>query len=391
MRVAVVTQYFPTSAQPWAGHSAYQTLKRLAAACDVKVFYPEAAYPKLLRPKTGATALDPAWQPAGVAVEYVPYPVLPVVSRPLNGLTISLRLESRVRAWRPDVILNYVVYPDGYAAVRIGEALQVPVVLTAIGSDLNRIPGRLVRHFTVAALRQAAFTTTVSGDLMHTAQRLGADPSRSTAILNGCDTAVFHPRDRDAARKSLQLDPAAKILLYAGRLDVRKGLRELIEAVAALRRRQPDLLCYLLGDGPDRPLLEQLIAKHSAHEAIHFIPAAPTDAVAQWMAACDVFTLPSYKEGCPNVVLEALASGRPVVATDVGGIPELMDSGSGRLVPAQDAHALERALEEVLGSAWSPEAIAARHHRSWQDVSDDLLAVLNSAVALKQKPSATRA
>lgn len=391
MRVAVVTQYFPTSAQPWAGHSAYQTLKRLAAACEVKVFYPEATYPALLRPKTGGTALDRTWQPAGVAVEYTPYPVLPIVSRPLNGLTISLRLMDKVRAWRPDVILNYVVYPDGYAAVRIGEALQVPVVLTAIGSDLNRIPGRLVRHFTVAALRRAAFTTTVSGDLLRTAQRLGANPLHSAAILNGCDTSVFYPRDRGAARTALQLDPVAKILLYAGRLDVRKGLRELVEAVAALRARQPDLLCYLLGDGPDRLLLQELIAKLGVQDAIRFVPAAPTETVAQWMAACDVFTLPSYKEGCPNVVLEALASGRPVVATDVGGIPELMDSSSGRLVPAQDAAALQRALEDALAVTWSADAIAGRHDRSWQNVSDDLLAVLHSVVALAGNSAVTKA
>ena len=389
MKVAVVTQYFPTSVQPWAGHSAYQTLKRLAGACEVKVFYPEASYPALLRPKTGGNALDAAWQPAGVAVEYLPYLALPLVSRPLNGWNIYRRLLPRVRAWQPDVILNYVVYPDGYAAVRIGEALRVPVVLTAIGSDLNRIPDRLVRHFTIAALRRAAFTTTVSGDLLRTAQRLGADPARSSAILNGCDTAVFHPRDKGAARCALQLDPAAKILLYAGRLDVRKGLRELLEAVAALRARQPNLQCYLLGDGPDRALLEQLIAKHTAQDTIRFVPAAPTSTVAQWMAACDVFTLPSYKEGCPNVVLEALASGRPVVATHVGGIPELMDEKSGRLVPAQDAVALERALDQTLGEQWTAEVIAARHHRSWVDVSDDLLAVLRSVLMLSENVPAT--
>lgn len=378
MKVAVVTQYFPTSTQPWAGHSAYQTLRRLAAACEVKVFYPEASYPALLRPKTGGMALDPAWQPVGVAVEYIRYPVLPVLSRPLNGSMIYRRLLPYVRAWQPDVILNYVVYPDGYAAVRMGEALRVPVVLTAIGSDLNRIPGRLVRHFTTAALRRASFTTTVSGDLLHTAQRLGAEPTRSRAILNGCDTAVFYPRDKAAARQALHLDPAAIVLLYAGRLDVRKGLRELVQAVAALHARQPNLLCYLLGDGPDRSLLEQHIARHAAQDAIHFVPAAPTATVAQWMAACDVFTLPSYKEGCPNVVLEALASGRPVVASDVGGIPELMDEQSGRLVPAQDATALERALEQTVGAPWTAEVIAAHHHRNWQNVSDDLLAILRS-------------
>ena len=376
MKVAVVTQYFPTSAQPWAGHSAYQTVKRLAQSCEVRAFFPEAVYPSLLRPKTSGGDLDRTWQPAGVETQYIPYRVLPVVSRPLNGRAIYRRLLPHVRAWRPDVILNYVVYPDGYAAVRLGEALGVPVVLTAIGSDLNRIPGRLVRRLTVSTLRRAAFTTTVSGDLLRTARSLGADAARSAAILNGCDTAVFHPRNKAAARSGLGLDPAAKIILYAGRMDVRKGLRELVDAMAGLRARHPDALCYLLGDGPDKPLLEQAIAAHQAQAMIRFAPAAPTETVAQWMAACDVFTLPSYKEGCPNVVLEALASGRPVVATNVGGIPELMDSRSGRLVPAQDAAALERGLEETLAQEWSAEAIAAEHHRSWEDVSRDLEAVL---------------
>lgn len=374
----MLTQYFPTSAQPWAGHSAYQTVKRLAQSCDVCAFYPEATYPALLRPRTGGAALDRNWQPAGVVTKYIPYPVLPAVSRPLNGWTIAHRLLPHVRAWQPDVVLNYVVYPDGYAAIRIGEALGVPVVLTAIGSDLNRIPGRLVRSLTRSTLRRAAFTTTVSGDLLQTAQRLGADPANSAAILNGCDTAVFHPRDRQAARVALGVDPDAKVILYAGRLDVRKGLRELVKAVAGLRPRQANLRCYLLGDGPDKPLLQQAITQHGLENTVLFVPAAQTDTVAQWMAAADVFTLPSYKEGCPNVVLEALASGRPVVATDVGGIPELMDEQSGRLVPAMDAAALKQALDETLNQDWSAESIAALHHRSWQDVSDDLFAILQA-------------
>ncbi len=384
MKVAVVTQYFPTSAQPWAGHSAYQTVKRLAQSCDVCAFYPEATYPALLRPKTGGAGLNRDWQPAGVAVQYIPYPVLPVVSRPLNGWTIFRKLLPHVRAWQPDVILNYVVYPDGYAAVRIGEALGVPVVLTAIGSDLNRIPGRLVRSLTQATLRHAAFTTTVSGDLLQTARRLGADPARSAAILNGCDTAVFHPRDRHAARLLLGVDADAKVILYAGRLDIRKGLRELVEAVSGLRTRDANLRCYLLGDGPDKPLLQQAIARYGLEKIVLFVPAAPTETVAQWMAAADVFTLPSYKEGCPNVVIEALASGRPVVATDVGGIPELMESESGMLVPAMDAAALGHAIDQTLTATWSAESIAARHHRSWEDVSNDLLAILQATQRVRK-------
>ncbi len=376
MKVAVLTQYFPTSAAPWAGHSAYQTLKQLAQVCDAKVFYPHAVYPSLLKPKTGGATIDYAWQPEGVAVQYIPYPVLPVVSRPLNGGIIFRRLLPHVRAWQPDLILNYVVYPDGYAAVRIGAVLSIPVVLTAIGSDLNRIPGPLCARLTRAALQRAAYVTTVSADLLRTARSLGADTARSAAILNGCDTAVFFPRDRADARTLLEIAPDAAVILYAGRLDVRKGLRELIDAVAVLRSRRPGLRCYLLGDGSDRPLLQAAVARHGLHDAVTFVPSAPTATVAQWMAACDVCTLPSYKEGCPNVVLEALASGRPVVATDVGGIPELMDSRSGQLVPAHDALALEQALDAALARTWSAEEIAGRHHRSWENVSAEVYEVL---------------
>ncbi len=384
MRIAVVTQYFPTSAQPWAGHSAFQTVRLLAARHPLRVFYPESRYPKLLTPqsrKSRAQAeLDTAWQPAGVETRYIPYPALPLVSRPFNGWMMSRKLRQEVQAYRPDVILSYVVYPDGYAAVRLGKKLGVPVVLTAIGSDLNRISDRLSARHTRQALREAAWATTVSGDLLRTAQRMGAPPARSVAILNGCDTAVFHPRDRLQARRVLELESEAQVVVYVGRLDVRKGITELVTAVASLRERRPDLKqklrCYLVGDGPDKPRIVDLIETLAVRDAVRCVAACPTDRVALWMAAADLVTLPSYKEGCPNVVIEALASGRPVVATDVGGIPELMDDSSGRLVAPHDARGLSLALEKVLATTWDPAQLARRHARSWSNVADELEAVL---------------
>jgi teichuronic acid biosynthesis glycosyltransferase TuaC len=382
MRVAVVTQYFPTSTQPWAGHSAYQTLRQLAQLCDLHVFYPEVTYPTFLRPRTTSAPLDRTWNPAGVPVTYIPYPALPVLTRPLNGLTIARRLLPHVRAFKPDIILNYVVYPDGYAATHIGRTLKVPVVLTAIGSDLNRIPDPLCGYFTRTALRHATTITTVSADLARTAIHLGSNPAHTHAILNGCDTAIFHPRARAAARQALSLSPTAEIVLYVGRYDTRKGLLELIESIAALsasdgsRPARPNLHCYLIGSGPDQPLLLSAIAQHNATSTITLIPSCPTEQVALWMAACDLVTLPSYKEGCPNVVIEALASGRPVVATHVGGIPELMDSTCGRLIPPQSAYALTAALAEALTHPWDPTAIASKHSRSWSEVATDLYQTL---------------
>ncbi len=311
----------------------------------------------------------------------MPYPVLPVVSRPLNGWTMASRLLPHVRRFAPEILLNYVVYPDGFAAVRLGRALRVPAVLTAIGSDLNRIPDRLVGRLTRKALREADFVTTVSHDLARTAVRLGARPERVRALLNGCDTAIFHPRDRAAAREALGVDQATEAIVYVGRLDVRKGLMELVEAVSILRRSRPAVHCYAIGDGPDRPLVVEAIRKHGVEDAMTLVASCPTDQVAQWMGAADLVTLPSYREGCPNVVVEGLAAGRPVVATDVGGIPELMDETSGRLVPPMDVAALVRGLDETLGQRWDAGEIAGRHSRSWGDVAADLYSVLERTLA----------
>lgn len=390
LKVAVVTHYFPTSANPWEGHSAYQTLRKLARLCDVQVFCSVVQYPTLLHPNKPSEPVDLAWAPPEVKVTYVPYTALPALSRPLNGYTIARRVLPHVRAFQPDIILSYVIYPQGFAAVRIARRLKVPAVLTAIGSDLNRI-APLCQALTRSALRHADFISTVSQDLCHTARRLGADPARSRAKKNGCDTAVFYPRERAAARRELNLDPDREAIVYVGRLDLRKGLGELVEAVARLRRTRPRIHCYIIGSGPDKATLETSIAKLGATAAITFVPSCVSAKVAIWMGAADVVTLPSYNEGCPNVVIEALSSGRPVVATSVGGIPELMDNTSGRLVPARDIPALTQALDDVLNQPWDPDALSHRHSRSWSDAAQDLMNIFNEVLEPTPAPEDTAA
>ena len=381
MRVAVITRYFPSSHEPWAGHSAYETLRILAKECDLKVFYPESRYPPLLTPGSRAgREIDFNYRVDGVEVKYIPYPALPAISRPLNGFSASRSILSSVRAYRPDIILNYVVYPDGDAALRVAKALQVPFVVTAIGSDLNLIPDRICGWLTRRVLKTADHTITVSGDLLKTARRLGAPVERSSAILNGCNTSIFRPRDRGSARSFLGLPSDKEAVVYVGRLDMAKGLGELVAAVAKLRERRPRLHAWIVGDGPAKQQLADAIAAHQVEDRISFVPACSSDKIATWMAASDLITLPSYREGCPNVVVEALASGRPVVATNVGGIPELMDNSSGRLIPARDAEALAEGLNQTLSQTWDPTELARRHSRSWTDVSEEVGAILSDCL-----------
>ena len=381
MRVAVVTRYFPTSHEPWAGHSAYQTLRFLAQRCELKVFYPESQYPPMLTPKSRAgRSIDFNYRPGGVDVEYIGYPALPALSRSLNGWSAARSILSRVRAYAPDILLNYIIYPDGDAALRVSRALQIPFVVTAIGSDLNVI-APLCDSLTRRVLREADFTVTVSGDLLRTARRLGAPEDRSGAVLNGCDTSIFHPRNRAQARAALNIPADEEAIVYVGRFDMAKGLGELIAAVSTLAAKRPRIHCYIVGDGQARQALVDSIASRNASQHISLVPSCGTEGVAQWMAASNVFTLPSYREGCPNVIIEALASGRPVVATNVGGIPELMDDSDGRLVPARDADALKAALDQVLSQTWDPSAISTHHSRSWSDVSDEVELILTRVLS----------
>jgi glycosyltransferase involved in cell wall biosynthesis len=385
MKIAVITSYFPSSAEPSQGRSAYQTLRVIARQANVRVFFPYAAYPAFLKPRSrGYHKLDASYRPPDVKVSYYPYSALPLVSRPLNGWMAARVLLPHVRGFAPDLIFSCFLYPDGYAALKIGKVLSVPVVTQSIGSDINRIGDPISAMQTRTVLRETDFLVTVSDDLRKKAVTMGAPPEKTRAVVNGCDLSVFHVRDRLEARQKLRIDPAAEAVVYIGRMDVKKGLRELVEAAASLHPERPNLHVYLVGEGPDRPLIESAIQDNNATSYIHALPACAFDDVAVWMAAADLVTLPSYMEGCPNVVLEALACGRPVVATNVGGIPEIMSDECGRLVPPRDPVALAQALASVLDTAWDAAAISARGSRSWSTVAAELLEIFESLLSKRQ-------
>jgi glycosyltransferase involved in cell wall biosynthesis len=382
MKIAVVTRYFPSSAEPWQGRSAYQTLRMLAREADVQVFYPNAAYPSFLRPRTRIYKhLDPSYRPADVKVNYFDYPALPLISRPLNGWMAARAVLPDVRSFAPDLIFSIFLYPDCYAALKVGKALGVPVVAMSIGSDINRIGDRISSMQTRTVLRGVDYLVAVSDDLCKKAVAMGAPSQKTRAVINGCDLSVFRVSDRLQARLQLHIDPAEEAVVYIGRMDVKKGLRELVEAAIALHPQRPNLHAYLVGEGPDASLIEGLVQAGNAGSYIHVLPACSFDEVAVWMAAADLVTLPSYMEGCPNVVLEALACGRPVVATRVGGIPEIMSNECGQLVPPRDAKALAGALVSVLEQKWDAAAISAHWSRSWTTVATELRNLFESLVA----------
>ena len=391
MKIAVVTCYFPSSAEPWQGRSAYQTLRVLAGEADVRVFYPNASYPAWLKPRSRIySKLDASYSLPGVKANYYDYFALPLLSRPFNGLMAARALLPAVRAFEPDLIFSFFLYPDGYAALKIGKALRLPVVAMSIGSDINRIGDPISAMHTRAVLREADFLLTVSGDLRKKAVAMGARAEKTRTVINGCDLSVFRLRDRLEARRKLGIALDAEAVVYIGRMDVKKGLRELVEAAAKLHSERPNLHLYMVGEGPDLPVVQSAIQAHNALGYIHALPKCSFDEVAVWMAAADLVTLPSYMEGCPNVILEALASGRPVVATNVGGIPEILSEECGELVPPREPARLAQALASVLDRNWDAQAISAHGSRSWNAVAQELLEIFSSLVANRRAAADAR-
>ena len=385
LRIAVVTRYFPSSAEPSQGRSAYQTLRVLAREADVQVFYPNARYLSWLKPRSRIyDKLDASFCPPDVKVSYYDFPALPLVSRPLNGWMAARVLLPHVRDFAPDIIFSFFLYPESYAALKIGKVLAVPVVARSMGSDINRIGDPISALHTRTVLREADFLITVSNDLRSKAMAMGASPERTRTIVNGCDPSVFHVMDRLVARQKLRIDPGIEAVVYIGRMDVKKGLRELVDAAAALHLERPNLRVYMVGEGPDKTLIQSAIDANNAAGFVHALPGCSFDDVAVWMAAANLVTLPSYMEGCPNVILEALACGRPVVATNVGGIPEIMSAECGRLVPPRDPSELARALASVLDKTWEPAALAGHWGRSWNVVAAELLDIFQSLVSGRQ-------
>ena len=380
-RIAVVTSYFPTREQPYRGHSAYQTLRQLRRWAEIQVYAPFAVYPRWLAPKNFPYYRpDTTYCTPDIPARYFEYPAIPGLSRFLNGYVCSRYLLPYLEKFRPDVILNYWLYPDGYAAVAAGKILNIPVVLGSIGSDLCRIPDRATLRLTQRAVRAAAAVITVSEDLRQRAIRLGASPKSVKTVLNGCDSSIFRFGDRAAARAELSLTADAEVILYVGRLDVNKGLREMLAAASRLASERPGLQLAFVGEGLFLRELQMGAREAGLLNRVHLPGACGSAEVARWMTAADLFCLPSYAEGCPNVLLEALACGRPVVATTVGGIPELITPDCGTLVPPRDARSLAEAWVGALSRSWDEPAIARKFRRGWDEAAWETDAICRSVL-----------
>ncbi len=382
MKIAVITSQYPVPGDESRGRPILQTVEALAGIAQVEVFVPNARYPAWLMPRSYRYVVAGSGNDASrlVPTHYRSYATLPWVGRLANGHGVARAVTEQVRTFAPDLVLSYWLYPDAFGAAIVARKLGVPLVSGARGSDL-RARDRVSLALTGVALRRSAGLLAVSEDLRRIAiSRHGLAPACVTTIPNGCDTSIFHPGSRDEARAAVGVAGTVRLLLYVGRLVPAKGLRELFAAWRTLAAEDPRLHLAFVGDGALMQELRVRATESGISERVHLPGVADARQVATWMRAADVFCLPSYTEGYPNVLVEALACGRPVVATPVGGVVEIVDADNGLLAGPRNVPALTAALRAALARDWDEAGLSRRFLRSWPDVARETLAACEAAI-----------
>ena len=398
LRVVVLTTFFPSPRDPYRTPFLRNLVDALADDCDLELVIPVPRRPPI-GPWRDAAPVPSSETHAGWPLVHPRYLAVPGLHW-LSGLTYFFGVWRTLRALKQRhgrfVLHAHCAYPDVVGAALAARLLGLPLVATVHGSDINMSgKQRLLRPQIRAALRSARRVIAVSAPLARAvAQLTDLPPPRIECVpCAGYSPAVFHPRprtERNALRQALDVAADTRLVLFVGHLVPVKALDVLLRAWARLLRDQPAAATttrlVLIGEGDERATLQRLAVQEGVAEHIAFLGPRPQPVVADWLAAADLLCLPSHAEGSPNVVVEALASGVPVVASRVGGIPDLVDDGvNGLLVAPGDPDALAAALATALRRDWEPARISSSiQHLTWSALARrnrDVLADVATEIA----------
>jgi glycosyltransferase involved in cell wall biosynthesis len=372
MKVLILTNLFPTPWDPLRGAFNRQQFERLGLLHDVDVMTAVDFRERLgeRRGEVNASHLH---------TDHFVFVFPPGIGRSLHAVCWLLSLwwqrGRQLRKARYDCILVSWAYPDGAAVKWLARRLGIPYVVKVHGSDLNVQAKHMLRRPQIrSALTGAAGVVAVSRALAVKAVALGAHPSNVHVLYNGVDTSIFSPESRNQSRTRLGLSTYTPLLLFVGNLKASKGCLDLLEPLARL---------MYVGTGAARAALIERAEALGCLDRIEMAGAVAHADLGDWFRAADLLCLPSHNEGVPNVVLEAMACGTPVVATRVGGIPEVVPEYAGILVPPHQRDALSTALIDASMRRWNHKRIAA-HARGfrWEDNIRQLDAILCAAAAV---------
>lgn len=394
MKILTFTSLYPNNIWPNHGVFIKERMARFAAldGCQLKVVAPVPYFPRI--------KVNWRWRYSqvahreirdGIDVYHPRYCLTPKVGMTLYGVMMFLSVLATVKKIRAefdfDLIDAHYVFPDGFAAVLLGWYFRRPVVVSARGSDINQYAKfPLIRQMLRYTLGKAQSVIAVCQALKDAMIELGIPAEKIIVIPNGVDHGKFFPVPQAAARKKLNLPADKRVILSVGGLVPRKGFDVLINAFRRLAEKKEagDFFLAIVGDGPLRGELEKLAASLGLGENIRLVGAIPHEQLNSWYSAADLFCLVSDREGWPNVLLESLACGTPVVATNIWGVPEIICSESVGLLTERTEQAVAATLARAFETSWvAADVTAYAKQHSWERAAQSVHGVFENALAQK--------
>ncbi len=388
LKVLTVSSLYPSEARHRHGIFVETRLRHLVrdAQVDARVIAPVPWFP-LSSPvfgqyaKYGATPRR-ATRGDGLQVTYPRYLMLPKLGVAFQPDCMARAAARDIAAlqrsgWQPDIIDAHYFYPDGVAAAMLAEQFGIPLVITARGSDVNvlgRMAGPAKRILWAA--QHASAIIAVSRRLKEVLVEIGVDESKVVVVRNGVDLEVFHPEPKCMARERFGL-PTGRLAACVGNLVPEKGFALAIESLRFL----DEFRLVVVGDGPSRNELVKLARRLGVEQRVIFLASMPQDDLRYLYSGVDVLLLTSTREGWPNVVLESLACGTPVVASDVGAVGEILTNLQvGRIVATRHADGVALAVRALLETAASRSEVC-RHAATfdWHSVSRRQIEIFSCA------------
>ena len=370
--IVVLSSLFPNRLQPMAGLFVRERMFRVAEQLPLKVVAPVPWFPfqsLIRRIRPGFRPLAPGTETQDRTTVYHPrFFSIPGAFKSMDGLFMALgclpRMWQLEHAGHLDIIDAHFAYPDGYAATLLGKWLNVPVTITMRGTETRHVKDPVLKPRVYAALSKASRVFSVSDSLRQVALSCGIAPLKLQVIGNGVDIAKFSPQPQSSARQALGIPSNAKVMVTVGGLVERKGFHRVIAAMPELLKQFPGLIYLIIGgpspEGDWSKQLQQLVTDLQLSDAVKFLGPIAAEKLSQPLSAADVFVLSTRNEGWANVLLEAMACGLPVVATNVGGNSEVVSSPDlGVIVPFNEHATLVSAITQSLEKDWDRVAIRA--------------------------------
>lgn len=354
-RILTFTSLFPNVEQSRHGIFVETRLRKLldSGRAEAQVVAPVPWFPFKARRfgRFGAFARIPRREVRNaIEVHHPRFLALPNVLGPATPMSMAIGSLPVVRqllksGFHFDLIDAHYYYPDGVAAALLGYWFEKPVVITARGSDITYWPSLpLPRKMILWAARRARCNAAVSRALADEMSRLGFPTGRTTVLRNGVDLDLFHEERRDDCRDRLGLDGV--VVLSVGNLIELKGHHLAIEALSDF----PEAVLVIVGAGPMEADLRLLAERLGMARRVRFVGVLPQVKLRAFYSAADLLVLASSREGWPNVLLESMACGTPVVATGVWGIPEIVGAPeAGVLIAERSVPALREGIRRLLG------------------------------------------